>query len=310
MEHNLPLKIKFKRDDGVSVLTKRSRAEKILYAFMFVIFAVYALTIIYSLFYLFVNSFQDRLTYIDNLSSGKPFALPKTLHFSNYKDAVVGMAMVDWYGNKVYLPEMFFNSIWYCAVNIVGTVLMSTFTGYVLAKYRFRGRGVIYALAIFSMTIPVVGNAGAMYKLVADMGIYDTPIFVIVTSLSGFGVNFLMMYGFFNSISWSYAEAVFIDGGGHFTVFFKIMLPLAFMPMLTIAIISFIGCWNDYMTVLLYLPDYPTVAAGLQRSNFLREGNMPAYFAGLVLSVVPVIVVFSCCSDTIMKNFTMGGLKG
>lgn len=310
MEHNLPLKIKFKRDDGVSVLTKRSRAEKILYAFMFVVFAVYALTIIYSLFYLFVNSFQDRLTYIDNLSSGKPFALPKTLHFSNYKDAVVGMAMVDWYGNKVYLPEMFFNSIWYCAVNIVGTVLMSTFTGYVLAKYRFRGRGVIYALAIFSMTIPVVGNAGAMYKLVADMGIYDTPIFVIVTSLSGFGVNFLMMYGFFNSISWSYAEAVFIDGGGHFTVFFKIMLPLAFMPMLTIAIISFIGCWNDYMTVLLYLPDYPTVAAGLQRSNFLREGNMPAYFAGLVLSVVPVIVVFSCCSDTIMKNFTMGGLKG
>ena len=310
MEHNLPLKIKFKRDDGVAVLTKRSRAEKILYAFMFVIFAVYALTIIYSLFYLFVNSFQDRLTYIDNLSSGKPFALPKTLHFSNYKDAVVGMAMVDWYGNKVYLPEMFFNSIWYCAVNIVGTVLMSTFTGYVLAKYRFRGRGVIFTLAIFSMTIPVVGNAGAMYKLVADMGIYDTPIFVIVTSLSGFGVNFLMMYGFFNSISWSYAEAVFIDGGGHFTVFFKIMLPLAFMPMLTIAIISFIGCWNDYMTVLLYLPDYPTVAAGLQRSNFLREGNMPAYFAGLVLSVVPVIVVFSCCSDTIMKNFTMGGLKG
>lgn len=310
MEHNLPLRIKYKHDDGVAVLTKRSRAEKVLYAFIFAVFAVYALTIIYSLFYLFVNSFQDRLTYIDNLSAGKPFALPKTLRFSNYKDAIVGMAMVDWYGNKVYLPEMFFNSIWYCAINIAGTVLMSTFTGYVLAKYRFRGRGIIYTFAIFSMTIPVVGNAGAMYKLVADMGIYDTPIFVIVTSLSGFGVNFLMMYGFFNSISWSYAEAVFIDGGGHFTVFFKIMLPLAFMPMLTIAIISFIGCWNDYMTVLLYLPDYPTVAAGLQRSNFLREGNMPAYFAGLVLSVVPVIVVFSCCSDTIMKNFTMGGLKG
>lgn len=310
MEHNLPLKIKYRHDDGVAVLTKRSRAEKVLYAFMFLVFALYALTIIYSLFYLLVNSFQDRLAYIDNLASGKPFALPKTLHFSNYKDAIVGMAMVDWYGNKVYLPEMFFNSIWYCAINIAGTVLMSTFTGYVLAKYRFRGRGVIYTLAIFSMTIPVVGNAGAMYKLVADMGIYDTPLFVIVTSLSGFGVNFLMMYGFFNSISWSYAEAVFIDGGGHFTVFFKIMLPLAFMPMLTIAIISFIGCWNDYMTVLLYLPDYPTVAAGLQRSNFLREGNMPAFFAGLVLSVVPVIVVFSCCSDTIMKNFTMGGLKG
>ena len=64
---------------------------------------------------------------------------------------------------------MFFNSVWYCAINIIGTVTMSAFTGYVIAKYRFRGRSVIYTLAIFSMTIPVVGTAGATFKLVSDM---------------------------------------------------------------------------------------------------------------------------------------------
>lgn len=82
--------------------------------------------------------------------------------------------------------------------------------------------------------------------------------------------------------------------------------------MLALAVVAAIGCWNDYMTPLLYLPDFPTVASGIYQIDleFSRIGDIPATFAGLVISILPMLVLYAACSDIIMKNFTMGGLKG
>ena len=306
-------KSKRRKNDDASILTQRTASERVLYTIMFIIFVIYSISLLYPLFYLLINSFNDSLTYSRNISTGKNvFSFPEVWHFENYVTAMNGMKMVNSVGDPIYLPEMFFNSVWYCGITIFGGVFISSCTGYVIAKYRFKARNFIYALVIFSMTIPIVGTAGATFKLFRQLNLYDSPLYVVVCSLGGFGFNFLIMYGFFNSISWSYAEAVFIDGGGHFSVFFKIMLPQAKMPMLTLAIMAFIGAWNDYMTPLLYLPDFPTIASGLYRiqASFLRSGLRTAYFAGLMLSILPVIILFSCFSDVIMKNFTMGGLKG
>ena len=79
-----------------------------------------------------------------------------------------------------------------------------------------------------------------------------------------------------------------------------------------LAITGFIGGWNDYMTYILYMPDYPTIAAGMYsiEQSLFRTGQVPIYFAALVLSISPVLIVFALFSNTIMKNFTMGGLKG
>jgi raffinose/stachyose/melibiose transport system permease protein/N-acetylglucosamine transport system permease protein len=270
-------------------------------------FSLYALTLIAPLLFMIVNSLQGQLEYMRN-----PMTLPATLHFENYLKAFTGMKMVDSVGREIYLLEMIFNSIWYCGVTIFGGVLMSSFTGYALSKYEFKAKAVIYTLAIFSMTIPVVGTTGSMFKLVCDLKIYNTPFYAIFYSLGGFGFNFLVMYGFFKNVSWSYAEAVFIDGGGHSTAFFKIMLPQAWPPILTLAIMSFIGAWNDYMTTLLYMPDFPTLASGIYsiQKSMTRNGNYPQYFAGLIVSIVPVIALYAGFSDMIMKNFTVGGLKG
>ena len=161
------------------------------------------------------------------------------------------------------------------------------------------------------MTIPVVGNTGAMFKLVSDLNIYNTPFFLI-TALSGWGFNFMVMYGFFQSVSWSYAEAVFLDGGGHFSAFFKVMLPQAKMSVVTLLIVSLIQTWNNYLTPLLYLPDFPTIASGLYQLKLtaVRASNMPYYYAGLMLSALPIVILYACFSDVIMKNFSVGGLKG
>lgn len=295
-----------------SILDKRSRGEKILFGVVFGLFVAYCVTLVFPFLYLFVNSLKGGLEYINDLNAGTSIALPDKWLFSNYVSAFVEMAMVDSMGNKVHLTTMFFNSIWYSLICVFCGVAASALTSYCLAKYRFKLRGFFYGIAIFSLTIPIVGSTGAAFKLATALGIYNTPLYPLLANFSGFGFNFLILYGFFSNLPWSYAEAVFIDGGGHSTVFFRIMLPQAWPAMLTLAIMAFITSWNDYMTVLLYIPDYPNLASGIYRIqlSLKRGGNYPVYFAGLLVSVVPVIILFSCFSNVIMKNFTVGGLKG
>lgn len=290
-----------------SILYRRSKGEKVIYIIVFIIFALYALTLIFPFLWLLVNSFQNKIMYQINMSDGNAFALPKRWEIGNY---IYAFKELSYNGSNIF--NMFFNSIWYTALHIGGGILMSSFTGYCLSKYKFKLKNLMHAVIIFSMTIPIVGTTGAAFKLMSDLNIYNTPFYVLFTSLSGIGLNFLIMYGFFKNIPWSYAEAAFIDGASHFTVFFKIMLPMAKPIIFTLSIMSGITYWNEYMNVLLYLPDYPTIASGLfsVSRTLPRLGNTPAYFAALVISLLPVLIIFSLFSDVIMKNFTVGGLKG
>lgn len=301
-----------KKSGSESILTKRSTTEKVLFGIVFVIFALYALTLVLPFLFMFISSLKSSLEYIDDLIAGSTLGMPDEWMFSNYVLAFTQMSVQDSMGNDVFLPQMLLNSVWYTAECIIASVGASAITGYCLSKYRFKIRGLLYGVAIFSMTIPIIGSSGAAMKLAYNLGIYNTPLYPLLTGFSGFGFNFLILYGFFSGIPWSYAEAVFMDGGGHGTTFFKIMLPQAWPAMLTLSIMTFISAWNNYMTPLLYLPDFPTMASGIYRIKltFTRGGNYPAYYAGLLVSTLPVVLLFVCFSDVIMKNFTVGGLKG
>ena len=101
------------------------------------------------------------------------------------------------------------------------------------------------------------------------------------------------------------------DGGNHFIVFYRIMLPLAMPMVTTLFILSAIAGWNDYTTPMLYFPSFPNVAMGLYMvSQTLTRGDMSTYYAALVITTVPVVAPFAGFSDKIMKNYSIGGLKG
>ncbi len=302
------MRILHRKPVEAAILYQRSKGEKVLYAIVFIIFLAYAVSLLFPLFWLLVNSLQDRTIYELNQMYGEGFAFPTSLHWENYSYA---FTQLSYNGANIFM--MFFNSIWYTLAWVLGGVLMSAFTGYALAKYRFKARGLMYGAIIFTMTVPTVGTTGAMFNLVYNvLHLYDSPLYVILKHLCGTGLNFLVMYGFFKNVSWSYAEAAFMDGAGHARVFFSIMLPMALPATVTLCILSGISAWNEYMDVLMYLPSFPTIASGMYgvSRTLPREGNSPAYFAALVISMIPVLVVFSCFSNVIMKNFAVGGLKG
>lgn len=291
---------------------KKNPSETVLYAVVWVVLLFWALLLLYPCFWLILNSLKTADQYYDNIFYAKPFEFPVEWAFYNYKDAFLNISLSG--QTQANFFTMLFNSLWYCALRVGMGIFVPLATAYAMAKYRFPGRELIYAFVITSMTLPVFGTNGSAFTFYYDIGIYNTPLYVIFTGLGGFGGAFLMMYGYFKSVSWSYAEAVYMDGGNDYTVFFRIMLPMAMPLMVTFGVMSFIGAWNDSGTMLIYLPDYPTLASGVfelsNGNDTLRFTNPPAYFALLTIMAMPVVIMFIIFSDKIMNNLSIGGIKG
>ena len=126
-------------------------------------------------------------------------------------------------------------------------------------------------------------------------------------------MSFVLLYGFFKNISWTYAEAAFLDGAGNFKVFFKIMLPMAMPAVIAMAIQGAIGVWNDYFTFYMYAPSKVTVSLGLyglQSQNNYGKISYPQLFAAMIVATVPLIAIYASCQNFIVKNTTIGGIKG
>ena len=294
-----------KKGEG-AFLARRSGGERVVFIVAFIILAVYSVSLLLPLLWMLMNSFKDGTEYAMDVVAATTLRFPEAWKFSNYANVFAEITY-----NNVNFFGMLGDSIYFIVVGSGLELFFTTAVSYVISKYKFKGRNFIYSVAIFAMTMPIIGNMASGIKLRAAFGIYDNLLAVFFTAGAGaFGFNFLMLYAFFKSVPWSYAEAVFIDGGNHFTVFFRIMLPLAMPMVTTLFILSAIAGWNDYTTPMLYFPSFPNVAMGLYMvSQTLTRGDMSTYYAALVITTVPVVALFAGFSDKIMKNYSIGGLK-
>ena len=130
---------------------------------------------------------------------------------------------------------------------------------------------------------------------------------------AGHGMYFLIVYAFFRNLPTGYAEAAQMDGAGPFTVFFRVMLPQARPIIVSLSVMQFISAWNSYDVPLLYLPSYPTLSTALYlyKDNMFQLGlSTPTYFAGMLISIIPVAVLFLIFNKQIMNNISIGGMKG
>lgn len=292
-----------KRIPENSILTNRTGFEKVLFIVMFFVLAIHCLSLFLPVLWVFISSFKEHIEY----AIGNPFALPVRWEVENYLEAITMLNT-----EKSSFIEMILNSIWYTGLTTALHVFCPLVTAYIVSKYRFFGRDFLYAMTVTVLTIPIVGTGGSMLNLCGDLGIYDTPFYVICTASSGFTGNFLVYYGFYKSVSGSYSEAAMIDGADAFVIFFKIMLPQALPIMLTYAITMGIATWQDYGTMLVYMPSWPTLASGLfeYQSIAVRAIDYPRYYAGLLISMIPTITIFAIFSNRIMTSISIGGLKG
>ncbi len=278
--------------------------EKITKAVIFTVLAVYAVSLLYPFLWMFYNSFKDIGDWRVNVNG-----LPTKWIFANYsqnlftyKSAISGFN----------IPQMFLLSIGLTLAGTFLTVFFSTSAAYVVSKYDFWGKKLLYSIAVFVIVVPIVGTLPAKLQIMQSLGLYDNLVGMLFLYSSAFGMNFILLHGYFANISWSYAEAAFIDGASDVDVFFRIMLPMGKGAVIAVAILQSIGIWNDYSTPLLFLPSMTTLAVGLDelQKSAIGTADYPTLFAAITVAVLPVITLFIAFQKTIIANTVAGGLKG
>lgn len=281
---------------------KAEKSKIIAMSIVFVVFSLYAVTLLYPFLWLVLNSLKTRAQFNSDL-----WGLPTAFYIENYLYAF----SLEY--NGVTMLGMIGNTMIFVVGMTVTSMFFVTLTAYTVSRYNFFGKNFLYTFQFIIMLVPTVGNIAAIYKLYHQLGFYDTYWGLIVTRTGGFGMGFLMLYAFFKNISWSYAEAAFIDGAGHYQVMFKIMVPMAMPAIIAWSIKTALGVWDDYLTFYLYAPSKITLAYGLfslSVANKFGKVSYPELFAALVISTIPVVAVYSSCQGFISRNTQIGGLKG
>ncbi len=276
---------------------------------LYVIVALYCLSMLYVLFFGCINSLKDATDYEWN----NPFAVPSKefgWHFENYVKVLDDFNVFTLGGKEVHLLEMFFNSLMYAVFMSLFCMATQIITAYAIAKYDFRFKSLLYGVAVVVMLLPIIGSLAAEVQMADAFHFRNNLIGVCIMKCKYPGLYFLVFYATFKGLSWTYAEAAQIDGAGHFKIFVEIMLPLIKSTIFAVFILLFIEYWNDYYTPMVFLPENPTMSYGLFLFQTDNKASVPVQLSACLLACLPILAVFVAFKDKIMSNVTMGGIKG
>lgn len=211
------------------------------------------------------------------------------------------------------------NSVKMSTIITIGMVFHGAIAGYAYAKFNFKGKNIMFALMMVAMMVPTQVTIVALYKIMNLLGVINTSWAVTLPSLSGatcpglagaFGI--FMMRQFFLGIPDELKEAAALDGADPIRTFVSVMLPMAKSTLTSLAIIIFTFSWNDYFTTFIMINDTEKLSLPVGilsiRQPFATGDNVE--FAAVVLSVIPVLLVFIIGQKWIVKSMTHVGVKG
>jgi N-acetylglucosamine transport system permease protein len=261
---------------------------------------LFALAIVLPLVWMIVSSVKSGYEIV-----GKPWALPTSLQWINFKhawsDAGIGVA--------------FLNSL----VVTVGTLAIllpaGAMAAYVFARYRFRGSNLLFGAFMGGMMFPNFLAIVPLFFLLRSLSIFDTRLgLTIVYVAYSLSFTVFVLTGFFQTLPGELGEAAMMDGCTHASTFWKIMLPLARPGLLVVGIFNAIGLWNEYGLALVLVPSEAnhTLPVGIANLAITQQyqSDWGALFAGLVIVMVPVVVVYWALRDRIHETMLAGALKG
>ncbi|HZG83371.1 carbohydrate ABC transporter permease [Paenibacillus sp.] len=191
------------------------------------------------------------------------------------------------------------------------SLFIDSMAGYAFARYRFPGRGMLFAFILISMMIPFQVIMIPLFVEVYKLGMLNTFIGLILPrAASAFGIY--MMRAFFVSLPKELEESARIDGLREFGIYWRIMMPLCTPALITLAIIHFMGAWNDllYPLMLTSSTEMRTLSAGLAMFVGERVIQYGPTLAAAFLSILPLLIAFGCVQQYFIRGVAMTGLKG
>ena len=255
-----------------------------------------------------VSSFKTNSEFLSN-----PWAVPDAAQFDNYVRA--------W--TTANIGQYFVNSVIVVVISVPLTMLLGAMSAYVLARYEFPGNRLVYYLFVSGLIFPVflalvplffVVRNTQDYPLVGDfLGLNSHLSLALVYAAFSLPFTVFFLYAFFRTQPTSVAEAAIVDGCSHFGLLFRVMLPMARPGLISIGLFNVLGHWNQYIlpVVLMNDPEKKVLAQGLATLAISQgyRGDWTALFAGLVIALLPVLIVYVLFQRQVQAGLTAGVLK-
>lgn len=209
------------------------------------------------------------------------------------------------------MGRYFANSLIVASLATLFSLLLNGLAGYAFAKLRFRGRDALMRLLVAGLLVPAQVTMIPLFWIMKTLGLVNTYAGVVVPGMAGiFGIFLVRQYAL--GIPDELLDAARIDGAGEFRIFRSIVLPLLVPILITLAIFTFLGTWNDFMWPLIVLSErdlqtLPVALAGLSREHVQDNELM---MAGAVITVVPVLALFMLLQRHYIQGILLGGVKG
>lgn len=208
----------------------------------------------------------------------------------------------------------FLNSIFVSVVSVCVTAMIAAALGYVLARFRFPGKKVLFGFIILTMIIPGMTLIIPQYELAVKLNVINSlagliPFYVAWT----IPYSTFMIKGFVESIPGELDEAIYMDGGSVFTVFTKIILPLAKPGIASVSIFNFLTAWEEFPWANTVINDNLKRTIPIAISGFFGQHQFTQWgyvFALSVFSLLPILIVFICCQKFFVAGLTSGSVKG
>ncbi|CAN5154880.1 carbohydrate ABC transporter permease [soil metagenome] len=213
-------------------------------------------------------------------------------------------------GGQTPVFRWMFNSVIVSTVGTILTVLLTSLSAYAFARIDFRGKSLIFGILIATLLLPGVMFLVPQFLLVQQLGLFNTlPAFILPGLAGVFGVFFMRQ--FFLSIPVELEEAAYVDGAGRFRTFFSVILPLARPALATLAVITFLAFWNDYLWPLVTCQGPGcTLTPGLRNFQGTYATQFGLLMAGAAMAAVPVLVIYLLAQRYIVQSVASSGVKG
>lgn len=208
------------------------------------------------------------------------------------------------------LARYLFNSAFLSVTVTLISLIINSMAGYAFAKYRFKGKDTLFKVLISSMVIPAQVTMLPLFLMLNKMGFINTYMGVIIPGMASiFGIFLIRQFAM--SIPDSLIEAARIDGAGDFKIYLSIILPLCKPILITLAIFTFMGTWNDFLWPLIVMTDDSmyTLPVALANLSLEHVQDTELMMAGSVMTIAPVLILFAAVQKYYISGIMAGGLK-
>lgn len=231
-----------------------------------------------------------------------PSFLPQVFHIQNYVEVFRQIPLFS------YIINSFF-------VSIVSTFIQCCVTAmaaYAFARLEFKGKNILFIMLLSGLMIPVQTTVIPIFLMYKELGLVDTRIGIILPLLMN-PLGIFIMKQYMSTIPKSYDEAGMLDGAGYFQILTRIIGPMTKPALIVVAVLSFVSSWNDFYRPLILInsENKMTLPLGMTvLSGFMRNSSISIILAGVIISSIPLLIIYIAGQKYFVEGISLSGLKG